>query len=150
MIRVLREATDPALRAIAAPVGTSDTDAAANLIIVEDMRDTMRAAGGIGLAAPQIGLSLRIIIAQDWALANPIIIGRGGRLIAAPEGCLSLPGITVHVIRSRRVTVVARDLDANREVIIEAKDNLARVLQHEIDHLNGKLITDHTYPGGKS
>jgi peptide deformylase len=110
------------------------------------MLDTMRKWGGVGLAAPQVGISLRFIVAEvkgmTWVLANPEIIGRGTREVWDTEGCLSIPGYTRMVRRSRRVTVQAMQLIDGQwiEVFIEAKDLLARVLQHEIDHLNGILI----------
>jgi peptide deformylase len=110
-------------------------------ILVADMRALMEREGGIGLAAPQVGVGLRVIIAKDRALANPVITWHSTRCLVAIEGCLSLPGMMRPIMRWRRITVTALDLDTLKDVTIEAKDEMARVLQHEIDHLNGILIT---------
>jgi peptide deformylase len=132
---------DPILREVALPVAFPLEPTLQKL--VADMHDTMSAEGGVGLAAPQVGTSLRIIVTEAWALVNPVIIGRSEVTEQANEGCLSIPGLNVIVRRPRRVTVQAYDLADQREVIIQAKGDLARVLQHEIDHLDGKLITDY-------
>lgn len=115
--------------------------------LADDMRETMIYAGGIGLAAPQIGESLRLLVASVSEsaydciqLANPRIIGSEGH-IALEEGCLSVPGVRAPVKRARSVTV--RGIDMNgAEQIIEADDLLAVCLQHEIDHLDGVLFFD--------
>jgi peptide deformylase len=120
--------------------------------LVEDMVKTMRAAPGIGLAATQVGVSLRVIVvelAQEeepeterlYVLVNPEIVKARGEE-EGEEGCLSLPGYVGEVKRASVVTVKGRDLKG-REIRIKAKGLLARVLQHEIDHLDGMLFTDH-------
>ncbi len=118
--------------------------------IADDMIDTMYDEAGIGLAAPQVGVSLRLMIVGDErgrdprALVNPVIVERGGE-ITAEEGCLSLPGIFADVTRSEWVELQAQDLDGNA-VAIRARGLQARVFQHEIDHLDGVLFIDHLDP----
>ena len=118
--------------------------------IAEDMLKTMYSSDGVGLAAPQIGISKRIIVIDidpydpsydPMVLINPEIVEREGQ-VDAEEGCLSVPEIRGGVKRSEKVTVKALNLDGER-VQIEATDLLARALQHEIDHLNGVLFVDH-------
>jgi peptide deformylase len=113
------------------------------------MAETMYAAPGVGLAAPQVGVSERLIVvdvrnregtAGLITLINPEIIEAEGRVVEE-EGCLSLPGITENVPRAVRIVVKGHDLD-EREREIEAEGLLAVVLQHEIDHLEGILFID--------
>jgi len=106
---------------------------------------TMRHFGGIGLAAPQIGISKKLIVAKvdehTVKLANPEIIKIKGTDNMV-EGCLSIPGVGVDVERAYRIVV--KGLSENGQIVeIKAKGLLARVLQHEIDHLSGKLIIDY-------
>jgi len=105
----------------------------------------MKDRKGIGLAAPQVGVPQRIVVADigdgPLRLVNPEIVGQGGSETAA-EGCLSLPGVFVDVPRNTCIEVAARDARGHR-VEFEAAGLLARVLQHEIDHLAGKLICDY-------
>jgi peptide deformylase len=121
--------------------------------LARDMWDTLQAANGVGLAAPQVGVLRRLIIVHIPAgfeheddpeikltLVNPEIVKASGRQVG-PEGCLSIPGWVGDVPRAMHVTVKARDLD-DREVRIKASGFLARVLQHEIDHLDGILFVD--------
>ena len=117
--------------------------------LVEDMIETMYAAPGIGLAAPQVGVSQRIIVidltggAEEEGLivlVNPQIVMREGS-VDSEEGCLSLPELSLKVCRASRVTVRGLDLDG-RPVEIEGDELLARALQHEIDHLDGILLLD--------
>ncbi|HEX5497583.1 MAG TPA: peptide deformylase [Thermomicrobiales bacterium] len=121
--------------------------------LAAEMFETMHAAPGVGLAAPQIGVMRRLIVvhvpeshdndgepAVTLALANPEIVRRHGRVLGY-EGCLSIPGWTAEVPRAETVTVKAIDLD-NKPVRIKAKGWTARVLQHEIDHLDGILFLD--------
>ncbi len=111
------------------------------------MIDTMHDAGGVGLAAPQVGISLRVVIIQIpdeevIALVNPEIVKRSGQR-RVDEGCLSIPGYRAEISRSVRVTVKGRDRQG-REVRIKGKDDLlAQALEHEIDHINGVLYIDH-------
>ena len=113
--------------------------------LVEDMFDTMRAAQGIGLAAPQVGRLERVAIVDiendPIVLINPEIISETGKE-RAEEGCLSIPDIYGDVDRAARVTVRATDLEGNL-FEREATELLARAFQHEIDHLHGKLFIDY-------
>lgn len=113
--------------------------------LVKDMTETMYTASGVGLAAPQVGVAKRIIIIDDEekgaiALINPEIIEKEGEMISE-EGCLSLPELYAQVKRFARIKVEGWDLNGEK-ITIEAKDLLARVIQHEIDHLNGILFID--------
>jgi peptide deformylase len=122
--------------------------------LAEDMYETMLDAPGIGLAAPQVGVLLRLItvdVPDDYEeegskgasliLINPEIVKASGTQVDPPEGCLSIPNWIGNVPRAQRVIVKARDLDF-REVRIKAEGMVARCLQHEIDHLDGILFTD--------
>ncbi|MFQ5829599.1 MAG: peptide deformylase [Candidatus Methylomirabilia bacterium] len=114
--------------------------------LIADMVDTMYHQVGIGIAAPQIGISLRVVVldteqgTSPRALVNPAITGEGGRM-EAEEGCLSLPGIFAMVERAEWVEVQAQDADG-QPVKLEARGLLARVVQHELDHLDGILFID--------
>lgn len=112
--------------------------------LLDNMNDTLNAADGVGLAAPQIGVSKRVIIVklddQLVELVNPVILEKEGAS-SAEEGCLSIPNITGDVIRPAKVRV--QGLNRQGEMVdIQADRLLARALQHEIDHLNGVLFVD--------
>lgn len=112
--------------------------------LMDTMVEVMRAAPGVGLAAPQVGRSVRVIVVeydgQLYQLADPEITHREGREVAE-EGCLSLPGVYCEVPRATRVVVRGRNR-RNRTVTVRAEGFLARIFQHEVDHLDGILITD--------
>ncbi|MDP1853532.1 MAG: peptide deformylase [Candidatus Omnitrophota bacterium] len=113
--------------------------------LLDEMLKLMRSGSGIGLAVPQAGINLAMIVVDIgsglYKLINPKIIKRQGRQVFE-EGCLSVPGICIKVKRAKKVSVKA--LNENAEpVIIEACDLLACVFQHEIDHLKGRLIVDY-------
>lgn len=112
--------------------------------LLDNMADTMYAAKGVGLAAPQIGISKRVIVVDVGEglveLINPVIIDRAGEDIET-EGCLSIPGMTGDVIRAAQVQVQGMDRQG-KPVDIQAEGYLARALQHEIDHLDGILFID--------
>jgi peptide deformylase len=121
--------------------------------LVTDMRETMHNALGIGLAAPQIGQSIALCVLEYdeeergdsfpfIALFNPRITWSSKRIISSEEACLSIPEVGGPVKRPDRVRVKAMNLDG-KEIEIEAKGLLARAVQHEIDHLNGVVFTDH-------
>jgi peptide deformylase len=118
--------------------------------LVEDMTDTMYDEVGIGLAAPQVGASIRLMVVGDeanrgvQALVNPVIAAQGGT-VTAEEGCLSLPGVFAPVTRAEWVTLQAQDLDGT-PVSMTARGLRARVFQHEIDHLDGVLFIDRLEP----
>ena len=146
MIRpILRYGAD-ALHGAAAPVEALN-DAVQTLI--DDMIDTMYAAAGVGLAAPQVGEGLRLFVADPSSgrasedlrvVMNPELVEADGAQ-REEEGCLSLPGFTGHVPRSSRVLVSGLDRDGS-PVQVEGEGLLARVLQHEMDHLEGSLFVD--------
>jgi peptide deformylase len=114
--------------------------------LIDDMFETMYAAHGIGLAAPQVGRSERIAVVDvddaKYAIVNPAIIGDSGDAVKGEEGCLSIPDVYGDVTRPERVKVQALDRDG-REFEIDAEGLLARCLQHEIDHLDGRMFIDH-------
>lgn len=120
--------------------------------VLSQMATTMYKAQGVGLAAPQIGLNEQLIVINGRAslikLANPLILLKDGESIME-EGCLSLPHTMVKVKRASRVVVEAWNENEER-VRIEGENLLARVLQHEIDHLMGILIIDYVFPGEKT
>lgn len=123
--------------------------------IVEGMRHVMKIERGIGLAAPQVGLSLRILLANptgkledELVMINPEIVRYHGKKVWAEEGCLSFPNIWGEVLRYSHVDV--EYLNAKFEKQTLAAENLmARVMQHEIDHLNGVLFVTKMRPGDK-
>ena len=157
---------DPVLRATAQPVAVADLAGLAQLI--SEMRDTMRDAPGVGLAAPQIGLSLALAVIEDapelhagltpeqlaareraavpfHVIINPKLSPVGDERVVAYEGCLSFKGFVMMVPRFRSVRVEALDEHGNARVI-EATGWYARILQHEIDHLNGIVCCDRMDP----
>lgn len=136
---------DPVLRSIASPVETFDERLAAEVArMVALMRDGM----GVGLAATQLGILRRICVFQAGpdapatALVNPTIEWRSEDQVTAEEGCLSLPGVVVDVERPLHVRVRALDMGGD-ELAIEASGLEARVIQHEVDHLDGVLMLQH-------
>ncbi|SUE44566.1 peptide deformylase [Roseomonas gilardii] len=112
--------------------------------LAEDMVETMLDAGGVGLAAPQVHVPLRLFVVREWeggrALVNPELEPVGEEVESGWEGCLSIPGLRGCVPRAKRVRWRAQDLDG-REIGGEAEGMSARVLQHEYDHLEGTLYT---------
>jgi peptide deformylase len=148
-VRTLRYLGDPVLRQPATPVAAV-TDEIRRL--VEDMFDTMYAEEGVGLAAPQVGVSQRVIVIDSreadeppFALVNPIVIEESAELERGEEGCLSIPGLKEIVERPAAVRVEGLNRDGER-VIVEADGLLARILQHEIDHVHGILFLDRVSP----
>lgn len=145
-LRHVRQFGDPVLRTPASPVEVFD-DALKHE--AEQMIDLMHEARGVGLAAPQIGRLRRLIVLDPHedvparALVNPTIVERSEEEEVGPEGCLSIGEVLMDVSRAVRVRVTAQDIDGN-PLDFEAEDYEARVLQHEIDHLDGILILDRT------
>ncbi|HSQ32056.1 MAG TPA: peptide deformylase [Gemmatimonadaceae bacterium] len=139
-IRVLG---DPILREETKPVAEITDELRA---LAGHMFDTMDLARGIGLAAPQVGRSERMAVIsvedQRFVVINPEIVEADGKTAKAEEGCLSIPDVYGDVERPARVRVRALDLDG-KTFEVEAGDLLARCLQHEIDHLHGKLFIDY-------
>ncbi len=113
-------------------------------VLIADMIQSMHREGGIGLAAPQIGIPLRVIVADvgggPLAVVNPRLRRRAGTEVGI-EGCLSIPGTYGEVSRAQRVEVEGQSR-WGRRVVVQSRDLLARVFQHEVDHLNGVLFTD--------
>lgn len=143
-IRKILYLPDARLRLVAKPVTLFDE---ALQVLIEDMFETMYSARGVGLAAPQIGVSLRLSVIdtlgerqEQLVIINPEIISSSGEK-AFEEGCLSVPGAYDTVLRAERVTVKALDR-FGQPFEIKADGLLAECLQHEIDHLNGKLFVD--------
>jgi peptide deformylase len=138
---------DPALRQHAFPVDPTTDHQIRKL--VKAMARAMYDAAGAGLAATQVGVHKRVIVfdLEDGliALCNPAIVERSDESSVAEEGCLSVPGITVAVERADRCVCEAVDL-SGRDLRIEAEGMLARLLQHETDHLDGILILDRATP----
>ena len=143
----VRKYGDPALRRSAAPVGEVTPEVRK---VIADMTETMYDEVGIGLAAPQVGISLRLIVISDeegrgvQALLNPAIVDRGGE-VTGEEGCLSIPGVFAPVTRAAWVKIEARSVDG-KPLTLNARGLRARVLQHEIDHLDGVLFIDRVDP----
>ena len=141
------EAPDPRLRRKAKRLDGIDADVHK---LLEDMLETMYAAPGVGLAAPQVGVDARIIVIdvgpkeepRPVRLINPEIVERSDESLEAEEGCLSLPNQFAPVSRASHVKVGYTDETGTRREI-EGDGLLARCLQHEIDHLDGILFTDH-------
>ncbi len=157
-------AGDPVLRRPAGPVSAADLRSGALSGLIEQMRATMEAAPGVGLAAPQVGLPLQLAVLYDgperWGqlseadraarersglpftvLANPVVRPAGDDLASFYEGCLSVPGLTGVVARSRSVRVTA--LDAHGDPVDQVFTGwAARIVQHETDHLGGVLYLD--------
>ncbi len=140
---------DPVLRQKAEPLQAVDEDIRR---LIKDMFDTMYQADGVGLAAPQVGVSQRVIVidpheqdVKPFGLVNPVIVQSGDDVERGEEGCLSIPGLKDIVERPAAVVVEALDGDG-QPVRIEAEGLLARVLQHEVDHLDGILFVDRVSP----
>ena len=138
------------LRQVAEPIDDVDREIKS---LIDDLFDSMKAADGVGLAAPQIGILKRVIVVDlsrqesggpPIALVNPRIVGREGKVVAE-EGCLSMPDLYADVERSASVEVEAVDADGG-PFQFSADGYYARVLQHEIDHLDGKLFIDYISP----
>jgi peptide deformylase len=140
-VQPIRLFGDPVLRTPAVPVDTFDKELR---VLVHDLAETMEAAPGAGLAAPQIGVSLRVFTYNDGSgvghLINPSL-DLSEELQDGPEGCLSLPDLTFDTKRAWRV--VAKGFNEHGEpVTLEGTEFLARIVQHETDHLDGVLFID--------
>ncbi len=150
-IRKIYQYPESVLRQKTEPVATFDNNLQQ---LVEDMADTMYDAPGIGLAAPQIGESLKLIVVDTstdreenreyLAMVNPEIVTNEGTQLDE-EGCLSVPDLTATVKRFKKITVAYQDMEGNNQELT-TEDRFAVVLQHEIDHLNGVLFIDHLSP----
>ena len=147
-LRHVRKFGDPVLRATAVPVERFDDELQ---VEIAQMGSLMDDALGVGLAATQVGVLHRVFVfrayAEDdlMALVNPVIEWASDERESGPEGCLSLPGVHVEVERAVAVRVRAQDAEGE-EIEVEAEGLPARVIQHEIDHLDGVLILDRISP----
>jgi peptide deformylase len=143
----IRQYGDSVLRLRANEVDAFDEDLAR---LVERMKRLMVEANGVGLAATQVGILRRVLVLSigddgPIAVVNPRIVERGSETCIDDEGCLSLQGVLVPVERNTAVTLEAQDVDGN-ELRLELEELAARVIQHEVDHLDGVLIIDRTTP----
>jgi peptide deformylase len=139
----IRKLPDPVLRQKARRVSRIDGSIQR---LIDDMIDTMRANSGVGLAAPQVGVPLRIAVIEMpgdeiITLINPVVVKRKGERILT-EACLSMPGYHGELKRSLTVKVKAQDRHGN-EIRLKGEGLLAQALEHETDHLNGTLYVDH-------
>lgn len=149
-LRTIVTLPDPVLRRKAHKVTTFDKDLQ---VLVEDMIETMRAAPGVGLAAPQISQSIRLIVVEYgdeedeeapkklYVVVNPEIGEASEEVITETEGCLSVPGLVGDVERYQKVVIKGLNR-YGKPAKVKAEGWLARIFQHEIDHLNGVLYTD--------
>jgi peptide deformylase len=141
-VRPIRIFGDPVLRAASAPIGEIDDGVRA---LVRDLIDTVELPGRAGLAAPQIGVGLRAfsynIDGDIGYILNPVLVEVSGEPELVGEGCLSVPGLWHEALRHPRATVAGIDLDGN-EIVLEGEGLLAQALQHETDHLDGRLYLD--------
>ena len=138
----IRTIGDEVLRRVAEPVRKVNEELRT---LIKDMFETMYAANGVGLAAPQVGISKRIFVidtgeGDKLCLVNPVLV-KGWDEIDDQEGCLSVPGVYANVKRYKKVRFEGRNAQ-DKKVTIEATGLLARALQHELDHLDGKIFVD--------
>ena len=141
-VRSIRLLGDPVLRAPASPVTTFDKELRR---LVKDLTDTMRDAPGSGLAAPQIGVSLRVftydVDDELGHLINPVLGPFSEEIMDGEEGCLSLPGLSFELKRPERVVAAGQNMYGD-PVVIEGTGYLSRAIQHETDHLDGVIFID--------
>jgi peptide deformylase len=139
----IRRFGDPVLRQVCKKIAVIDESVQQ---LIDDMIETMRANRGVGLAAPQVGVPVRLTVielrdgSEPYVLINPEILKRRGKRVVT-EGCLSLPGWFGEVVRSESIVFRARDR-RGRDYKMSATDLLAQAVEHEVDHLNGILFTD--------
>jgi peptide deformylase len=145
-VRPIRIFGDPVLKSVCAPIGEIDEGVRA---LVRDLVDTVELPGRAGVAANQIGVGLRAfsynIDGDIGYVLNPVLVEVSGEPEAIGEGCLSVPGLWHDAVRYPHAKVVGLDLDGN-ELVIEGDGLLAQALQHETDHLDGKLYLDRLTP----
>ncbi len=145
MAHQIRIFGDPVLKTEAAPI----TDIDGKLVqLADEMLQVMYDAPGLGLAAPQVGIQKQLFVYDvgdgPHTLVNPVISESSGEWVYE-EGCLSIPGLYVEIVRPKLVLLTGRDLDGN-EVEIEADELTARLFQHELDHLHGTLMFQRMTP----
>jgi peptide deformylase len=135
---------NPVLKRVCEPVAPTDPDFRNQL---DAMKKVMTGAGGLGLAANQVGILKRMLVAVDddghpRAFVNPRLVGSTGTWKPVNEGCLSLPGVFLPHRRNTRVIVEFQDTDTGALVVEEYQGRLGHILQHELDHLDGRLMID--------
>jgi peptide deformylase len=168
MVLPIVQAGDPVLRRLARPLRPNEIRSREIRELIEQMKETMYAAPGVGLAAPQIGQGIQLAVIEDrpeytreWTaqqladrerqpvpfhvIINPKITLLGNERVEFFEGCLSLTDLMALVPRARKVRVECLD-EKSEAKVIEASGWYARILQHEIDHLGGTMYVDHMYP----
>ncbi len=143
VIRTMRHLPDPVLRQKAKRVSAIDGSIQR---LIDDMVETMQQANGVGLAAPQVGVSLRVMVIQmpgeePIAIINPKVVKRIGER-EVTEGCLSVPGYAGEIKRSISVTIKGQNRQG-KAIRLKATELMAQALEHELDHLNGILYIDH-------
>ena len=144
----IRQYPDPVLRMRANEIESFDDDLRR---LVERMTQLMRDARGVGLAGTQVGTLQRVFVFQPTeedeprALVNPVLVDTSEVTLSETEGCLSMLGVTIPVERPVKVTIEGKD-ETGREVRLELEEHAARVVQHELDHLDGIMILDRTTP----
>ena len=152
-VRKIVQEGDPVLRTVATDVDLAYLKTEEFSTLIDDMVETMYDARGVGLAAPQIGLSQRIFVAESEdgviALVNAHIVKRSKKNVKDEEGCLSIVGKFDKVYRSKKVTISAVTTDGD-PITFEADGFFARIMQHEIDHLDGILYVDRVAEQKKS
>ena len=140
---------EPVLRQVAKPVTRINNE---TQLLVRRMIDTMRDANGLGLAAPQVGVSTRVIVYDPLdkkgvrVLINPVILSMSGEQWEPEEGCLSIPGLVGKVKRAQEIKIKGYD-ERNHPIVRRVSGLEARVIQHEVDHLDGILFIDRAEPG---
>ena len=141
MIRAIVQVGDPVLRKKCDPVTRFDESLS---VLLEDMKETLKDAVGAGLAAPQIGVSLRVIVVDVeegyFEFINPIFVWQKGEQYGS-EGCLSVRGKSGSVLRPSKVKIIFQDRNGDKYSLV-ARDFFARAICHELDHLDGVLYTD--------
>ncbi len=146
MSRPVLHNPDPQLRVKSEDVSADRINTPEMKLLIKELKETMRKENGVGIAAPQIGVHDRVIIAEIDGIAtayiNPVISNRSFRMIDSEEGCLSVPGMWGIVKRHRSITVTALNEDGEA-VVLKPQGFDATIFQHEIDHLDGVLFIDH-------
>lgn len=144
-VRAITLQGTPVLHQRAKEVDVAELGTPAFEELIRDMLDTMHALNGVGIAATQVGVGKRVFIAESSdgpiALVNPVFTDMSWKKVNGDEGCLSVPGKFDSVARAKTVKIEALALDG-KKVSFTAKDFFARILQHELDHLDGKLFLD--------
>jgi len=144
-IRDIKTEPNPILRKKTDKIPSKKIRSKAIQELIVDMIDTMKYAKGVGIAAPQVGESKRIIVfqhnGQPLALVNPKILSKSWKKVITEEGCLSIPGIFGRCKRSKKIRVLGRNI-TGAKVIMQCDGLESIIIQHEIDHLNGILFTD--------